>query len=224
MADGVSIQESLYPELTCFGCGHANPNGFHLRSYRDGDLTVAEFTPRPEHDNGFGFLNGGIITTVLDCHGAAVVLWEAAQHEWLAAPGAPLPFITAGFDVRFLRPTPLGPTVRLTAFPASLNEAEIFVTSELEVDGKPRGSHDRHVASLPPAHVAPDRKRSATPLGNTTPTHNRQSGAFCRSTTSATSWPPRPHRRHRRPPSLQPSRPRPHLEHHGQLLGLRPRP
>jgi hypothetical protein len=63
----LSIQESLYPDLTCFGCGHANPDGFHIRSYRDGDHTVATFTPRSEHDNGFGFFNGGIITTVLDC-------------------------------------------------------------------------------------------------------------------------------------------------------------
>ena len=44
MIERESIQESLYPELTCFGCGHANPEGFHLRSYRDGDGTVAEFT------------------------------------------------------------------------------------------------------------------------------------------------------------------------------------
>ena len=138
VTDGLSIQESLYPDVTCFGCGHANPKGFHLRSYRDGDCTVAEFTPRPEHDNGFGFLNGGIIATVLDCHGAAVVQWEAARHQWLAAPGAPVPFITAGFEVRFLRPTPLGPTVQLTASPASMDETEIVVTSQLEVDGKPR--------------------------------------------------------------------------------------
>ena len=138
--DAVSIQESLYPELTCFGCGHANPKGFHLRSYREGDLTVAEFTPLPEHDNGFGFLNGGIIATVLDCHGAAVVMWEAAQHDWHASPGAPVPFITAGFDVRFLRPTPLGATVRLTATPTTVDESEIVVTSELEVDGKVRAA------------------------------------------------------------------------------------
>jgi len=68
----LSIQESLYPDLTCFGCGRANPDGFQLRGYRDGDETVATFAPRPEHDTGFGFLNGGIITTVLDCHTAAV--------------------------------------------------------------------------------------------------------------------------------------------------------
>ena len=136
----LSIQESLYPEITCFGCGHANPDGFHLRSYRDGELAVAEFTPRPEHDNGFGFLNGGIISTVLDCHGAAVVMWEASERGWEAETGAPVPFITAGFDVRFLRPTPLGPTVRLVGKPVSVDESEIVVGSELEVDGKTRAT------------------------------------------------------------------------------------
>lgn len=136
----LSIQESLYPATTCFGCGHANPDGFHLRSYRDGDLTVAEFTPRREHDNGFGFVNGGIITTVLDCHGAAVVMWEAAQRDWHAAPGAPVPFITAGFEVRFLRPTPLGPTVRLVASPVSVSEDEIVVESQLEHETKTRAT------------------------------------------------------------------------------------
>ncbi len=59
----LSIQAALYPGLTCFGCGPANPHGFHLRSYREGDLTVATFKPGPEHDNGFGFVNGGIIAT-----------------------------------------------------------------------------------------------------------------------------------------------------------------
>ena len=136
----MSIQEALYPETTCFGCGHANPDGFHLRSYREGDLTVAEFTPLPEHDNGFGFLNGGIIATVLDCHGAAVVMWEAAERDWHAAPGAPVPFITAGFEVRFLRPTPLGPVVQLIASPVALNEDEIVVEASLEHDGKTRAT------------------------------------------------------------------------------------
>jgi acyl-coenzyme A thioesterase PaaI-like protein len=140
MADFPSIQESLYPGLTCFGCGHANSEGFHLRSYRAGDLTVADFVPRPEHDNGFGFVNGGIISTVLDCHGAAVVMWEAESRGWRAAPGVPVPFITAGFDVKFLRPTPLGPPVRLTASPISIDESEIVVRSDLEVDGKARAT------------------------------------------------------------------------------------
>jgi acyl-coenzyme A thioesterase PaaI-like protein len=135
-----SIQELLYPELTCFGCGHANPHGFHLRSYVDGERVTGEFTPRPEHDNGFGFVNGGILTTVLDCHGAAVVMWAAAERGWAAAPGAPVPFITAGFDVRFLRPTPLGPPLELRAWPDRIDEVEIVVHSEVVVDDKVRAT------------------------------------------------------------------------------------
>ena len=76
----LSIQERLYPHLTCFGCGHANPKGLHLRSYPgDGEVT-ATFRPWPEHDNGFGFLNGGIIATVLDCHSGAAVFDESARR------------------------------------------------------------------------------------------------------------------------------------------------
>jgi acyl-coenzyme A thioesterase PaaI-like protein len=140
VANQLSIQESLYPTITCFGCGQANAKGFRLRSYREGELTVAEFTPRPEHDNGFGFVNGGIIATVLDCHGAAVVLSEAADRDWRAADDAPLPFITSGFEVRFLRPTPLGPTLRLVASPVSVSEDEIVVDADLELESKTRAT------------------------------------------------------------------------------------
>lgn len=72
----MSIQETLYPDLTCFGCGHANHAGLQLRSYRDADRTIASVTPGPGHDNGFGFVNGGILSTLLDCHTGAVVSWE----------------------------------------------------------------------------------------------------------------------------------------------------
>ena len=60
---GASIQERLYPDATCFGCGLANPKGLHLRSYAQDDVVVATFMPWPEHDNGLGYLNGGIIAT-----------------------------------------------------------------------------------------------------------------------------------------------------------------
>ncbi len=140
MSTNLSIQEALYPKLTCFGCGHANPHGFHLRSYREGDLTVAEFTPRPEHDNGFGFVNGGIIATLLDCHGAAAVMWEVAQRGWNDPTGRPVPFLTASFEVTFRRPTPLGPSVQLNASPESIDPSHIIVRSEMSVDDKVRAT------------------------------------------------------------------------------------
>jgi len=136
--DELSIQEALYPQITCFGCGHANPDGLKLRSYRDGDVVVARFTSAPHHDNGFGFLNGGIITTVLDCHSAAVVMSEAHDRGWEAPPGAPVPFITAGIEVRFLRPAPLAEEVELVGRASSVDEQEIVAAVELVAGGKVR--------------------------------------------------------------------------------------
>ena len=65
MDGGPSIQETYYPDLTCFGCGHANERGLHLQSYEVDGAVRASFTPWPEHDNGGGYLNGGIISTLL---------------------------------------------------------------------------------------------------------------------------------------------------------------
>ena len=61
-----SIQERLLPDMRCFGCGPANERGLRLRSYPGDDAVTASFTPWPEHDNGLGYLNGGIISTLLD--------------------------------------------------------------------------------------------------------------------------------------------------------------
>lgn len=141
MPDGaaLSIQEQLYPELTCFGCGQANPNGLRLRSYlRDGVVT-ADFRPWPEHDNGFGFLNGGIISTVLDCHSAAAVMSEAAERGWLSQAGGLL-YVTAGLDVRYLRPSPLRETSELRAVVTSATEEEMTVAVELVWGEKVRAS------------------------------------------------------------------------------------
>lgn len=140
MTAELSIQERFYPTLTCFGCGQANPDGLQLRSYPadDGDEVVARFTPWPQHDNGLGYLNGGIIATVLDCHSAAVIVAEADRQGWQPLGDAPLPYVTAGLDVRYLRPSPLVDTLELRGRVLSAAEPEITAQVELWWDGKPR--------------------------------------------------------------------------------------
>src|SRR5215475_635150 len=128
----LSIQERLFPTLRCFGCGPANPKGLRLRSYPAEGSVVAAFTPWPEHDNGLGFLNGGIIATVLDCHSAAAVTHEAFENGWPPLPGAALPYVTAGLDVRYLRPAPLTATVDLVAQVTASSESEISAEVWLE--------------------------------------------------------------------------------------------
>ena len=94
--------------------------------------------PWPEHDNGMGYLNGGIIATILDCHTGAVVLNEADRQGWEAFPGAAYPFVTAGLDLRYLRPAPLTEPVELRAVITASDESVITVDAQLVWDGKPR--------------------------------------------------------------------------------------
>ena|SRR5215217_8500650 len=136
----ISIQDRLFATMTCFGCGPANLRGLRLKSYVGDGYVTAIFRPWPEHDNGMGFLNGGIIATLLDCHSAAGVLNEASLQGWDAPPGALLPFVTAGIDVRYLRPSPLDSAVELRAVVVKSTEAEIVCDAELLYDDKARAT------------------------------------------------------------------------------------
>ena len=75
-ADSKSLQEQYAPENACFGCGPANPDGLHIRSFVRGDEVVAEWKPEPRYEAFPGVLNGGIIGALLDCH----CNWTAAWH------------------------------------------------------------------------------------------------------------------------------------------------
>ncbi len=171
MSERLSIQEALYPQLMCFGCGHANPRGLHLRSYVEGDRVVADFTPWPEHDNGTGFLNGGIISTVLDCHGGAVAMHEGAQRGWTVESDASIPFITAGFDVRFLRPTPLDQALRLVGWAERVDEREIVVHTQVEADDKVRATMLATTSWRRARAIPPMPRPTCRPLGALKPSH-----------------------------------------------------
>jgi len=83
-----------------------NAKGLRIKSFPVGEELVAEWTPAPEHSAFAGFLSGGIISTLLDCHGnwaAAYALMRSAGSQ--RPPGT----VTAELEVRFQKPTPMGP-------------------------------------------------------------------------------------------------------------------
>ena len=139
-----SIQDTFFPDLPCFGCGPANADGLQLKSFPDGSTYVARFRPWPAHDNGMGSLNGGIIATVLDCHSAAAVVDHAHRSGWPPLPGAALPYVTAGLDVRYLRPSPLHAEVVLRAEVVDASEAAIDVLVWLAHEDKRRAEARAH--------------------------------------------------------------------------------
>lgn len=136
---GIALQDELFPGLMCFGCGPANEKGLQLKSFAGPDgVVTAEFLPWPEHNNGFGLLNGGIIATLLDCHSAAAVTHVARERGWEPLGQGLLPFVTAGLDVAYRRPAPLTEPVTLVAEVTRASEPEIECLVRLEHDGKTR--------------------------------------------------------------------------------------
>ena len=76
-------------------------------------------------------------------------MWEADARGWKAAAGAPVPFITAGIDVLFLRPAPLAREVELTARAEQIAEDEIVVVAELLAEEKVRAHRPCQLEALP---------------------------------------------------------------------------
>src|SRR4029078_8752792 len=44
-----SLQETYAPHMACFGCGPANEQGLHIRSFPDGDEVIARVLPQTHH-------------------------------------------------------------------------------------------------------------------------------------------------------------------------------
>jgi len=105
-----SFQDYYPDELSyCYGCGRLNEHGLHLKSYWDEEETVAIFHPKPYHIAIPGYVYGGLIASLIDCHctgTASAASYRKEGREMGTDP--PLRFVTASLQVEYLRPTPLG--------------------------------------------------------------------------------------------------------------------
>ncbi|MBI2407355.1 MAG: PaaI family thioesterase [Gemmatimonadetes bacterium] len=110
--------QDFYPDgfATCYGCGRLNAHGLHVRTLLDGELGIAEFTPRAEHTGVAGFVYGGLLASLIDCHAIGTAAAIAEQAEGRAIGDAPAPrYVTASLQVDFVKPTPHGPPLALRA-------------------------------------------------------------------------------------------------------------
>ncbi|MGH7714263.1 MAG: PaaI family thioesterase [Gemmatimonadaceae bacterium] len=122
--------QDLYPDdyAHCYGCGRLNAHGLHVRSeWRDGEA-VARFSPANYHIAMPGFVYGGLIASLVDCHSmatAAAASMVAGGH----VPGRdPTPrFVTASLQVDYVRPTPAGEELVLRARPTEVGERKVLV-------------------------------------------------------------------------------------------------
>lgn len=108
--------QDYYPDdvAHCYGCGRLNKHGHQIKSFWDGDETVAHFTPKEYHTAIPGFVYGGLIASLIDCHGtgtAALAAYRAENREPDTLPA--FRFVTASLQVDYLKPTPLGVELEL---------------------------------------------------------------------------------------------------------------
>lgn len=106
-----AVQEFYADDLAwCYGCGRLNQEGFQLKTYWDGEETVTRFTPRPYHTAIPGFVYGGLIASLVDCHGTGSAAAAAYQAEGREVGNGPAPrYLTASLHVDYLKPTPMVP-------------------------------------------------------------------------------------------------------------------
>lgn len=130
----LAIQDE-YPDdfAWCYGCGRLNEEGYHLKTYWNGDKTETVYHPREEHIAIPGFVYGGLIGAIVDCHGtgsAALALHRKNGFE----PGSgetPPRFVTGSLHVDFLKPTPQKVGLKAIGTVEEIHPKKWKVTSEV---------------------------------------------------------------------------------------------
>ena len=128
--------QDYYPDEVayCFGCGRLNTQGLHIRSFWEGDGTVARFTPKPHHTAIPGFVSGGLLAMLIDCHATGTASAAAERAAGRELGGRPLRrFVTASLRIDYLKPTPLGPELVVRGRTASVSGRKVIVQAQVEV-------------------------------------------------------------------------------------------
>ncbi len=134
-----SIQ-NFYPDdlAWCYGCGRNNEHGHHFQTVWEGEETVTRFTPQPYHIAIPGYVYGGLLASLMDCHGtgsAALAAYRAAGRQ-PDDGGPPLRFVTASLRVDFRKPTPLGPELVARGRIREITGRKVVVEAWIEVAGQ----------------------------------------------------------------------------------------
>jgi acyl-coenzyme A thioesterase PaaI-like protein len=139
MKSNTKAFQDYYPDpwSHCYGCGRLNQEGLQIKSYWAGSETVCEFLPRPEHTAIPGYVYGGLIASLIDCHGtgtAAAAAYQAEKRPMDSEP--PVRFLTGTLNVKYIKPTPLGPPIELRGKIREVKGRKVVVDVTVMVEGE----------------------------------------------------------------------------------------
>jgi acyl-coenzyme A thioesterase PaaI-like protein len=149
--------QDFYPDefAWCYGCGRLNPDGYHLKTVWEGDETVTRFTPQPYHIAIPGYVNGGVLASLIDCHGTGSAAAAAYRAEGREVGDGPAPrYVTASLRVDYLKPTPLGIPLEVRGRIKEMKGRKVVVDAELSA-GDEVTVRGEVVAVQMPEHLRP---------------------------------------------------------------------
>jgi acyl-coenzyme A thioesterase PaaI-like protein len=136
----VNAVQDEYPEdfAWCYGCGRLNKEGHQFRTGWNGEETITIYEPKPEHTAIPGFVYGGLIASLVDCHGtgsASLALHRKNGFEPGGEEGeAPPRFVTASLHVDYKKPTPQGKTLKAVGKVEEIHPKKFKVLVEVFAD------------------------------------------------------------------------------------------
>lgn len=129
----IALQDK-YPDdySHCYGCGRLNADGLQIKSEWHNGEAVAQFRPSPQHMAMPGFVYGGLVASLIDCHAMAT----AAGASMVAAGEVPgqdttRRFVTGSLQVDYVKPTPMGTELTLRARAIDVGERKVRVAVEV---------------------------------------------------------------------------------------------
>ena len=133
------IIQDLYSDdfSHCYGCGRLNDHGLQIKSVWDGKEAVAIYHPRPYEQAFPGYVYGGLLASLIDCH--AIGTAAAARY---AAEGRPmgsepqLRYVTASLKVDFLRPTPMKVPLEVRAHATEIKGRKVVLEASVLAEGE----------------------------------------------------------------------------------------
>lgn len=129
--------QDFYPEPYnhCYGCGTLNEHGLQIKTRWDGETGTCIFKPRKYHIAFPGFVYGGLIASVIDCHSTATAVAAVYAREEREPGSEPaLRFVTASLHVDYLKPTPIGKDLVLRSHIKNMSNRKVVVSTELYVE------------------------------------------------------------------------------------------
>ena len=128
--------QDYYPDhlAHCYGCGRLNEHGHRIKTYWDGDESLTRFTPSAFHIAVPGFVYGGLLASLIDCHStasAAAAMYRSEAREMDTLP--PFRFVTGSLQVRFLKATPLGPELLIRGRVREIDGRKVTIESTVSV-------------------------------------------------------------------------------------------